>query len=143
MKCALTVYLVLLFTFCSFYTQAEAMNILTPKQTRLIDKEINKTISSITTTYNYESKLSRSQVLSFYRKLFFSQGLKDVGSIDRENAEEGKLIFQGKGIDARLFFYSSEEVKPTKYCLLVLALTEEAKEMLARSSGCKGGACKH
>ncbi|MCQ9208767.1 MAG: hypothetical protein NG712_05255 [Omnitrophica bacterium] len=69
--------LLIFFSIISFNIKAQVFSFPKPNHTKFIDKKVTKADGEADTVYRYESKLSKKEVLDFYRNVFSRQGLKE------------------------------------------------------------------
>ena len=116
-------YLSFLFTFC-FIVQTASLNLTKPHSTELVHKGQKTNDKNAVTLFRYSSKLSKGEILSFYRNLFSKQKLVEEKSSSDDSQGEMILFVDDKTVRVQLFFLSSYQDK-TNYGLMVYDFDQE------------------
>ncbi len=114
--------IICIYFFCTFFQLSiygQPLDYPIPYNTSLIDKTINRTKTGDIYLLEYNSTLSKENILDFYRDNLAKENIKEINYNKNKNLPEETFIFEGTLRRIVIFFVASYNDQATDYYVLV------------------------
>lgn len=119
------IFFALSLVICSFI-RAESLELI-PNGTQLIKTKTQEDPVYTTTTYKYDSVLSKQNIINFYRRAFSAQGIKEERESQAMSLDQDRLSFsKGSSLKVELEFFDLSQ-QNTGYYLYLTKLRQKRR----------------